>query len=93
MAIARDLKNYFFRGLAVLLPTIVTIWIFVWGYNFIQGNISIHIKNGLKWLISYAAGAEFIERHLDQRWMDITLSIAGFLVALLAVCIVGESSY
>ena len=43
-------RNYFFRGLAVLVPTIITIWIFVWGYQFIQENISIHINRGLVWL-------------------------------------------
>jgi len=89
MPIGKHLKSYFFRGLAVLVPTIITIWIFVWGYTFIQENISSHIKNGLDWLIARAVGAEFIERHLDERWMDIALSVAGFLVALLLVCMVG----
>jgi len=89
MPIGKHLKTYFLRGLAVLVPTIITIWIFVWGYTFIQENISSHIKNGLDRLITYAAGAEFVERHLDERWMDIALSVAGFLAALLLVCIVG----
>lgn len=89
MAIARNLKNYFFRGLAVLVPTIITIWIFIWGYNFIQENISSHIKNGLDWVIIHSVGDEFVARHLDRGWMDVVLSVAGFLVALLGVCIVG----
>ena len=42
-----QIKNYFFRGLAVLLPTILTIWIFVWGYNFVKDNISRPINQGL----------------------------------------------
>jgi uncharacterized membrane protein len=47
MSITGRFKSYFLRGLAVLLPTIVTIWIFIWGYKFIQDNISIHINRGL----------------------------------------------
>lgn len=89
MPIGKRLKTYFLRGLAVLVPTIITIWIFIWGYTFIQENISSHIKNGLDWLITYTAGDEFIDRHLDRGWMDMALSVAGFFVALLAVCLIG----
>lgn len=80
------LKNYFLRGLAVLLPSVLTIWIFVWGYKFIQENISVHIKLGLVKLMT-AAGAS--ESDLGELWVDQALSIAGFIVAVIAVCIVG----
>ena len=79
-------KSYFLRGLAVLLPTILTIWIFVWGYNFIQNNISVHIKRGLVKLIMLAGGSG---EELGRFWIDEALSIAGFLIALVAVFIVG----
>jgi uncharacterized membrane protein len=88
MSVSRRFRNYFLRGLAVLLPTIVTIWIFVWGYTFIQDNISIHIRDGLNWLMRKVAGAEFVDS-LAKRWLNIALSAAGFLIALLAVCVVG----
>jgi uncharacterized membrane protein len=89
MSVTRHFKSYFLRGLAVLLPTILTIWIFIWGYRFIEENISIHIRNGLYWLIKATAGETFVKEHLDQRAMGIALSVAGFLVAVFAVCIVG----
>jgi uncharacterized membrane protein len=79
-------KRYFLRGLAVLLPSILTIWIFVWGYAFIQNNISIHIKNGLIKLITMAGGSV---EELGKFWIDEALSVAGFLIAVVAVCIVG----
>jgi uncharacterized membrane protein len=82
-------KTYFLRGLAVLLPTIVTIGIFVWGYTWIQDNISRHIAFGLNKLITFIAGEAFVTEHLDGRAMNIALSAAGFLVALLVVFIVG----
>ena len=77
-------KSYFLRGLAVLLPTILTIGIFVWGYKFIQNNISRHIAFGLNRLIKFIAPESFVEK-LDWNWMDIALSAAGFLVALFIV--------
>jgi uncharacterized membrane protein len=52
MTVARRFKGYFLHGLAVLLPSILTIWLFVWGYTFIQNNISRHINRGLVYIIA-----------------------------------------
>jgi uncharacterized membrane protein len=43
------------HGLAVLLPTILTIWLFIWGYNFIHNNISRHLNRGLVHIIALTA--------------------------------------
>ncbi|OHB76478.1 MAG: hypothetical protein A2Z25_08120 [Planctomycetes bacterium RBG_16_55_9] len=55
MNLTRRFKGYFLHGLAVLLPSILTIWLFVWGYSFIQTNISRHLNRGLVHLIALAA--------------------------------------
>ena len=93
---AGRLKSYFFRGLAVLLPTILTIGIFVWGYQFIQDNISIHINRGLVRLTMFSQGLEWDAESSEKAmqtwtkyWVDGWGSIAGFLIALIAVCIIG----
>ena len=86
MPITTRLKSYFFRGLAVLLPTILTIWIFVWGYRFIYDKIGVHIKRGLQYLIILAGGSK---EELGKFWIGEALSIAGFIVALVAVFILG----
>ena len=100
---AGHLKSYFFRGLAVLLPTILTIGIFVWGYQFIQVNISVHINRGLVRLHLFSLGLEWNpegseeekESWAEQKqiwtkyWVDGWGSIAGFLIALIVVCVVG----
>lgn len=86
MPVPGRFRSYFFRGLAVLLPTIVTIWILVWGYSFINDNISVHIKHGLVRLIIIAGGSK---EELGKFWINGALSIAGFLIALVAVCAVG----
>lgn len=54
MQALRDFKNYFFRGLAALLPTVLTVWIFVQFYIFIQQNVSSHINRGMVRFIIYA---------------------------------------
>ena len=79
-------KSYFLRGLAVLLPAVLTIWIFVGGFGVIHDKISVHIKHGLKRLIEYAGGSE---AEMAKPWISGALTVAGFLIALAAVCIVG----
>ena len=90
MNITKNLRNYFLRGMAVILPTILTIWIFVWGYSFIQNNISIHINKGLVRLIIYFQGEDHIPiEDLHKMWVNGPGSFVGFLLALVAVFIVG----
>lgn len=84
-------RSYFLRGLAVLLPTILTIWIFVWGYKFIQENISVYINRGIVRLIMFLQdGQQYLtEENMVRFWVDGWGSIAGFLIALIIVCVVG----
>jgi len=131
MRVSRRVKSYFLHGLAVLLPTILTIWLFVWSYTFIQRNFSVHINRGLVRVISLAANervevsdkeviayllkakpdlegkdAELaihakrpeirrkariqkLEGTLQKTWVEGPGSIVGFLIAVVAVCVVG----
>ncbi len=85
------IKNYFFRGLAVILPTIVTIWIFMWSYNFIQENISNHINRGLVFLM-YKIPFVFpgwTKEALEAFWVEGWGAIAGFIIALVVVVLAG----
>lgn len=43
----KNFRTYFFRGLAALLPTILTLWIFWQCYVFIQEKVSTHINRGI----------------------------------------------
>jgi uncharacterized membrane protein len=44
MSVTKSVKRYFLRGLAVLLPTILTLWIAAWGYGLRQEHVCIHIN-------------------------------------------------
>ena len=46
-----DFRRFFLRGLATLLPTILTIVLLVKCFEFIQENISVHINNGVIHLV------------------------------------------
>ena len=43
----KNFRTYFLRGMAALLPTVLTIWIFVQFYVFVQQKISVHINRGV----------------------------------------------
>ncbi len=58
MQALRNFRTYFFRGMAALLPTILTIWIFVQCYIFIQDKISIYVNKALVWVLL----------HLNPEW-------------------------
>lgn len=90
MKIEKSLKMYFFRGMAVLLPTILTIWMIIWGYKFIHENISVYINRGLVRLIMVLQGQGGASQSvLEDIWVTGAGSIAGFIIALVAVCMVG----
>ena len=123
----KDFRIYFLRGLAALLPTILTIWIFAQCYIFVRDNISVHINRGLVHLMVYSfeyypsVTNEQLQRYAigqdeslrgdieglqvrikeadiirsvrineaEKYWVHGTGQIAGFLLALIVVCIVG----
>jgi uncharacterized membrane protein len=91
MGVTRRFKSYFLRGLAVLLPTILTLWIFIGLYRYIQDNISIHINRGLVRLIMFIQGEGGISKEeLTDIFVEGTAgSTVGFLLAVVVVFLVG----
>jgi len=91
MSLTKRFKSYFLRGLAVLLPTLLTIWILVWGYNFIQNNVSVHINRGLVWVLARFQGEHGpTTEDLTRILVDGAAgSAVGFFIALLLVFVVG----
>jgi len=77
------------------LPTILTIWIFVQCYLFIQDNVSGHINKGLVWII-VKVGEVFpaitsgnSKEFLEQFWVYGPGRITGFVLAIVGVCFIG----
>jgi uncharacterized membrane protein len=42
-----DFRRFFLRGLAALLPTLITLWLLVWAWNFLWESLGQHIIWGL----------------------------------------------
>jgi uncharacterized membrane protein len=48
-------RHFFFRGLAIVLPTILTIWLIVIAYQFVKDSIASPINSGLRMLMLYSS--------------------------------------
>ena len=60
--LTQDFKRFFIRGLATLLPTLITLWFLVWAWNFLWENIGQYVINLISFLW-YEAG--------DKGWLGI----------------------
>jgi uncharacterized membrane protein len=54
MQALKNFRTYFLRGVAAVLPTILTIWILVQCYLFVQNNISNYVNRGLVRVFVYS---------------------------------------
>lgn len=85
-----DFRRFFLRGMAAVLPTLLTVTIIVYLFNFVQGNIGKPINQGVIFIVSRI----WPERTFDQwhAWWygRIYLSYAGFIVAIIGVYFFGR---
>ena len=72
------------------MPTILTIWIFVQFYLFVQNNISSHINRFIVKIIMLVTDSDrYPEQLLVDFWVLGRGQITGFVIALIAVCVLG----
>jgi len=79
MSLRKRFKGYFLHGLAVLLPTILTIWLFVWSYTFIQTKIGVHINRGIVYVIALVAHehVEISEKEVRAYLLSVKPELSG----------------
>jgi uncharacterized membrane protein len=92
-----DFRRFFVRGLAALMPTLITLWLLVWVWEFLWERVGRSIIAGIRsvWatlaqheLIPYPyAQAGYIHRALNEE--KFGTQILGVLLAVLLVYIVG----
>lgn len=65
-----DFRHFFLRGLAVLLPSVLTLWIVVQAYRFVDGNIAEPINSGIRSVVLQAAPRIVSEERLPS-WFGV----------------------
>lgn len=97
MTVSKRFKSYFIRGLAVLLPTLLTLWILAWSYDVIQRNVGVYINRGLVEAMVWAQNGQLSQDALNDYREDLkgrfvegwAGSIVGVLIAMAAIFVVG----
>lgn len=93
---ARDFKRFFLRGLAAVLPTLLTLMVIVYVFNFVNAYIGNYINIGVLWLIDTLwnrfAGGEAALASIDafRRIWTTYFWWVGFLLAIAAIYIFGR---
>jgi len=67
----QDFRLFFLRGLAILLPSVLTLWILVMAYQFVQRNVAEPINGGIRAVVLQAAPVFFSEQDLPE-WFAVT---------------------
>ncbi|OHB64348.1 MAG: hypothetical protein A2Y77_00080 [Planctomycetes bacterium RBG_13_62_9] len=97
MSVTKRLRRYFLRGLAVLLPALLTLWILAWGYGQVQRKVAVHINRGVVEVLVWAQRDNLPKEALDaykarqiERFVEgASGSIVGVLIAILIIVLVG----
>ena len=90
-----DFRRFFLRGLAALLPTLITLWLLVWVWNTLWENIGRHIIWVIKSTWYQFGGWWFIPRESAGRIRqifdedDFGVRLLGVGLAILLVYTVG----
>ena len=96
-----DFRRFFFRGLAAVLPPLLTIMILVYVFNFVQNKLGKPINTAAKWVVVQVLGIrwglpfepEGTEKawlKVEEIWKDYSLSWIGIVLALIVIYIIGR---
>jgi len=86
MSIARGFKRSFLRGLAALLPALLTFIVLAFGISLLHTYVGQYVNVGLKYIIHWSTGLEmdWIDAWYDRYW----LGTLGVLVAIVGLAVV-----
>lgn len=66
-----DFRNFFLRGLAILLPTLLTVGILLWAWGFLSKNIAEPINRGVRTTFIWAAPRVIGEQNMPG-WYQVS---------------------
>ena len=88
---SQDFKQFFLRGLAALLPTLITLWLLVWAWNFLWESLGKHLIYVIKWTWYNWSATPPQAGYIGRYWSDelFRTRLVGVLLAIVLVYIVG----
>jgi uncharacterized membrane protein len=94
---SQDFRRFFLRGLAALMPTLITLWLLMKVWEFLWGSIGVYIILGLRRLAAATAPlsntaarvAQRPELSVDPRNLPWYVQLTGVVLAMILVYLVG----
>lgn len=98
----RDFKLFFLRGLAVMLPLMLTLMIIIYVFQFVQNKVGRHLDTVAQWIvIQYwglirgqeewsLAGHDAQWAKVREVWQTHQLGFIGILLAFVLIYIIGR---
>lgn len=97
----KDFRRFFVRGLAAVLPTVLTVAILVWLFALIQKYVGRHINTAVQWLVVQFsclithvpmqwAGPVDKWAEVKAFWDQYYLGGIGFLLAFVVIYVIGR---
>jgi uncharacterized membrane protein len=77
-----DFKRFFLRGLAILLPSVLTLWIVVAAYLFLEARVAEPINAGIRRAVLWVVPRTMSDAHLPGWFVVTPEEIADYRVAL-----------
>ena len=85
-----DFRRFFVRGLAAVLPTVLTVVIIIYVFRFVQGKIGNYINAGVIYLLTKVQGV-WDETQLWSAWSrHWYLQGVGFVLAIVGIYFIGR---
>lgn len=73
-----DFRRFFGRGLAILLPSVLTLWILWYAFIFVFHNVAVPINIGLRSAVVWAAPRVLPDRSLPELFRVTDEQVAAF---------------
>ena len=95
VSFGEDFRRFFVSGMAALLPTLITLWLLVWAWNFLWESLGQHIIFGIKWMWLSMAESGVVRAepagYIGRYWSEDRLHtrVVGVILAVLLVYIIG----
>jgi uncharacterized membrane protein len=90
-----DFRRFFVRGLAAILPTLITLWLLVWAWDFLWQNIGQYIIHFIRLAWYYAGNQGWMQpqsiQYIMYHWDigDLSTRIIGVLLSIVLVYFIG----
>jgi len=95
VSFAEDFRRFFVRGLAALLPTLITLWLLVKVWEFLWDVLGRHLIWLIRWFWVNMAGWWFVPDepagHIRWVWREESFrsQVVGVILAIILVYVVG----